>query len=315
MTSITAQQTKLDHELVLKENRLNIGKCNGRIPRGLKPKEETFQVALDTLVLTPCYLAFVITVEVYMHQIEDQDFDALPSEEDTISFLRELGHTGLSIHSMIKEASKKYGAVLPECLTSPQMKESKAYKTCLGYATGTITLKVAKKFKKASPSKKDSVPGPANEEPVQKGKRVKRYAKKSSSSPTTGIVIRELPMETQSKRKEKVDVARGVPDVTIDDSTKSESESCVNDDEDSNDEEGNEQENDSEERESDSEQDTDRSELDSEFDQQDDDDDDEVKYDDEDDDNDDDQFEGDEDRGMDSDDVQDKKADVGMTDA
>ncbi|GKE79352.1 hypothetical protein Tco_1545472, partial [Tanacetum coccineum] len=47
MTSITAQQTKLDLELVPKENRLNIGKCNGRIPRGLKPKEETFQVVMD----------------------------------------------------------------------------------------------------------------------------------------------------------------------------------------------------------------------------------------------------------------------------
>nr|GFA13440.1 reverse transcriptase domain-containing protein [Tanacetum cinerariifolium] len=43
MTSITAQQTKLDLELVPKEYRLDIGKCNGRIPRGLKPKEETFQ--------------------------------------------------------------------------------------------------------------------------------------------------------------------------------------------------------------------------------------------------------------------------------
>ncbi|GJZ14594.1 retrovirus-related pol polyprotein from transposon TNT 1-94, partial [Tanacetum coccineum] len=38
MTSITAQQTKLDLELVPKENRLDIGKCNGRIPQGLKPK-------------------------------------------------------------------------------------------------------------------------------------------------------------------------------------------------------------------------------------------------------------------------------------
>nr|GFA94289.1 hypothetical protein [Tanacetum cinerariifolium] len=57
------------------------------------------------------------------------------------------------------------------------MKESKAYKTYLGYATGTVPPKVVRKFKKASPYKKDSMPIPANEEP--------------------------------SKRKEKVDVARG----------------------------------------------------------------------------------------------------------
>ncbi|GJR59211.1 hypothetical protein Tco_1501373 [Tanacetum coccineum] len=71
MTSITAQQTKLDLELVPKENRLDTGKCNGRIPRGLKPKEETFQVVLDALALTPCYPAFIVTTdvpEVYMHQ-------------------------------------------------------------------------------------------------------------------------------------------------------------------------------------------------------------------------------------------------------
>ncbi|GJV04024.1 hypothetical protein Tco_1337593 [Tanacetum coccineum] len=82
-----------------------------------------------------------------------------------------------------KEASQIYGVVLPECLTSPEMKESKAYKTYLGYATGVVPPKIARKFKKASPSKKD----------------------------TAGIVIREAPVETKSKRKEKekVDVAHG----------------------------------------------------------------------------------------------------------
>nr|GFD20154.1 hypothetical protein [Tanacetum cinerariifolium] len=89
MSSITAQQTKLDLELVPKENRLDIGKCNGRIPRGLTPREPTFQVVLDAIALTPCYLAFLITADV----TEGRDFDALPSEEDTVSFLRELGHT------------------------------------------------------------------------------------------------------------------------------------------------------------------------------------------------------------------------------
>ncbi|GKB01716.1 hypothetical protein Tco_0829760 [Tanacetum coccineum] len=57
-----------------------------------------------------------------------------------------------------KEASQKYGVVLPNCLTSPTMKESKAYKTYLGYATGEVPPKAARKFKKASLSKKDSVP-------------------------------------------------------------------------------------------------------------------------------------------------------------
>ncbi|GJU42180.1 hypothetical protein Tco_1195137 [Tanacetum coccineum] len=84
-----------------------------------------------------------------------------------------------------KESTQIYGAILPECLTSPAMKESKAYKTYLGYAT--------------------------DEEPVQKGKRVKRPAKKSTTKPAAGVVIREVPVETKykSKEEEKVDVTRG----------------------------------------------------------------------------------------------------------
>ncbi|GJQ93481.1 hypothetical protein Tco_0004620 [Tanacetum coccineum] len=223
-----------------------------------------------------------------------------------------------------KEATQIYGAVLPECLTSPVMKESKAYKTYLGYATGVVPPKMARKFKKASPSKKDSDLVPVDEEPVQKGKRVKRPAKKSTTKPAAGVVIREAPVETKSKskEKEKVDVTRGkgiellsevalteeaqmkevrkkslrdfhkthpsgsgtvaekppsvdkitptvtsegtgdkpgVPDVTEDDSTESESESWGNDEDDSNNDqdssnEDSEQENESEEQVSDSEQ-------------------------------------------------------------
>ncbi|GKF67852.1 hypothetical protein Tco_0197531 [Tanacetum coccineum] len=110
-----------------------------------------------------------------------------------------------------KEASQIYGAVLPECLTSPGMKESKSYKTYLGYATGEVPPKVATKFKKASPSKKESELVPRDEEPIKKGKRLKTPARKSASKPATGIFITEPPVETKSKRKEKekVDVAHG----------------------------------------------------------------------------------------------------------
>nr|GEU50123.1 hypothetical protein [Tanacetum cinerariifolium] len=257
---------------------------------------------------------FKLTSEVFRDifqifpRIKDQDFDALPSEEDTVSFLRELGHTRVinSLNDVVidqmhqswrtfatlinrslsrkttaldkLQASKKYGAVLPDCLTSPKIKESKAYKTYLGYATGTVPPKVTRKFKKASPSKKDSVPVPADEEPVQKGKRVKKSAKKSSTTPTTGIVIKEPPVETQSKKQKSNDENNSNKD-------KDEENKSDDDEPPSNSEKG-----------SDSEQDTDGSESDSESDQQDDDDDD-----------DDDISKDDEDRGMDSDDVQDKK--------
>ncbi|GKA58448.1 hypothetical protein Tco_0757636 [Tanacetum coccineum] len=107
-----------------------------------------------------------------------------------------------------KESSQIYRAVLPECLTSPEMKESKAYKTYLGHATGAVPPKIARIFKKASPSKKDSIPVQEDEEPAQKGKRVKRSAKKSSTTPAAGIVFRETPVKTKSTRKEKLKEVR-----------------------------------------------------------------------------------------------------------
>ncbi|GJS41282.1 hypothetical protein Tco_0566325 [Tanacetum coccineum] len=91
------------------------------------------------------------------------------------------------------------------------MKESKAYKTYLGVATGSVPPKAARKFKKASLSKKDNVPVPEDEEPVKKGKRLKTTAKNSAYKPAKSIVIREPAVETKSKskEKEKVDVAHG----------------------------------------------------------------------------------------------------------
>ncbi|GKD71275.1 hypothetical protein Tco_1325365 [Tanacetum coccineum] len=72
-----------------------------------------------------------------------------------------------------KKASQIYGAVLPECLTSPEIKESKAYKTYLGHATCVVPPKIARKFKKV-------------------------YS----------TVFRETPVKTKSTGKEKVDVSR-----------------------------------------------------------------------------------------------------------
>ncbi|GJZ47778.1 hypothetical protein Tco_0601610 [Tanacetum coccineum] len=65
---------------------------------GLASKySETFQVVLNALALTPCYPAFLITADVteICPRVPGLDFDALPSKEDTISFSRYLGHTGV----------------------------------------------------------------------------------------------------------------------------------------------------------------------------------------------------------------------------
>ncbi|GJT10766.1 hypothetical protein Tco_0857808 [Tanacetum coccineum] len=132
MTS-KAQQIKLDNALVSPENRRVIGKCNMRINLGMKPKEPTYQVVLDSLALRTCYPAFLVTakvLDIYMHQfwatvtkhkssyrfkienkkfsvnvkvfryilniclrIQGQEFDEPPTEEEALSFNRELGHS------------------------------------------------------------------------------------------------------------------------------------------------------------------------------------------------------------------------------
>ncbi|GJV68794.1 hypothetical protein Tco_1484303 [Tanacetum coccineum] len=79
-----------------------------------------------------------------------------------------------------KETTQIYGAILPKSLTSPEIKETKAYKTYL-----------------VSP-----------EEPSIKSKRVKRPAKKSTKALTGGVVIRETPEISLSKKKEKITVEK-----------------------------------------------------------------------------------------------------------
>nr|GEX28262.1 ribonuclease H-like domain-containing protein [Tanacetum cinerariifolium] len=68
---VTTQQVALDNALVAPEKRLKIKKCNARIEFSKPQREDTYQVTLDALKLSPCYPAFLITAEfpkVYMHQ-------------------------------------------------------------------------------------------------------------------------------------------------------------------------------------------------------------------------------------------------------
>ncbi|GJT96590.1 hypothetical protein Tco_1092108 [Tanacetum coccineum] len=130
-----------------------------------------------------------------------------------------------------KEETQIYGAILLDSLTSPEMKETKEYKT---YLVST-------------------------EEATGKSKRLKRPAKKSTKAPVRGVVIRETPeIPLSKKKKEKVDVTRGkgiellsqvalnedaqfeeelvprVSDVTKEETSKSEAEFWGNDEDDKN---------------------------------------------------------------------------------
>ncbi|GKD96603.1 hypothetical protein Tco_1380500 [Tanacetum coccineum] len=102
-----------------------------------------------------------------------------------------------------KEATQIYGDVLPESLTNPEMKETKAYKTYLGFAIGATPPKKARKFKRPTSPQLTTVPV-SSEEPTRKLNRVKRPAKKPTKAPARGVVIRETPEMPLSKKKEKM---------------------------------------------------------------------------------------------------------------
>ncbi|GJZ92723.1 hypothetical protein Tco_0664788 [Tanacetum coccineum] len=84
MPDLLSPLKALDDALVALADRLEFEKCNMRLKTDMKLKEATFQVVLDALALTPFYRAFLITAV----------FEDLPLEQDILSFIRDLGHTG-----------------------------------------------------------------------------------------------------------------------------------------------------------------------------------------------------------------------------
>nr|GEU72683.1 hypothetical protein [Tanacetum cinerariifolium] len=231
-------------------------------------KKKRFKLTLE--ILRDIFKIFPI--------VQGQDFDELPIDEEIVSFLRELGHSGeiSSLNDVIidqmhqpwrtfatlinrclsrkttgldklrlfkaqilydktvfwrnkvgmhtskddylintlrfvsaKEATQIYGAIHPESLTILEIKETKAYKTYLGFTTRATPPKIARKFKKACPFKNDLNLNlvPVDEETKSAKKKV--YAKKIKRKQTSGVVIRDTHVESSSKRKEKVDVTSG----------------------------------------------------------------------------------------------------------
>ncbi|GJS33125.1 hypothetical protein Tco_0531507 [Tanacetum coccineum] len=291
-----------------------------------------------------------LDLELICPRVPGKDFDALPSEEDTVSFLRELGHTreinslndvvidqmhqpwrtfdalinrdivellwedfiyqienrvykkkekiyyprftkAIIHHFLIqektlswrnkigmhtskddylinflrfvstKESTQIYGAILPECLTSPVMKESKAYKTYLGYAIG-----VMKNLSRKVNALRDLPRSlQLSQQQVSSSERLLwkqslKVRKKEKVDVTRGKGIEflsevALTEEAQMKEVRKKSLrdfhkthpsGSGVPDVIEDDSTESESKSWLNDEDGNNNEQESKQEEESE---------------------------------------------------------------------
>ncbi|GJT29543.1 hypothetical protein Tco_0909818 [Tanacetum coccineum] len=163
MNTTKEQQKELDDALVAPENRLKIGKSNLRLSSNLKSKEPTLQVVLDALKLTPFYNAFEISAdvpEIYMQEfwvtvtrhhsslrfkldgkshtvnvdnfrdmlkicpkLPGQKFEEPPLEEDILSFIRDLGHTGeikflsdVNVNHM-HQPWRSFAAIINKCLS------------------------------------------------------------------------------------------------------------------------------------------------------------------------------------------------------
>ncbi|GKA97002.1 hypothetical protein Tco_0824896 [Tanacetum coccineum] len=126
MSIIKEQQQALDDALVPREQRLRIGNCNYRLSTTFKPKEPTFQVALDVLSLTPFYQAFLISVSVpaiYKHEFWATKFKDPPFEEEILAFIRELGYPG-DIKSLsdvkvdtLYQPWRTFGTIINKCLS------------------------------------------------------------------------------------------------------------------------------------------------------------------------------------------------------
>nr|GEU33847.1 hypothetical protein [Tanacetum cinerariifolium] len=130
------------------------------------------------------------------------------SKDKTISMRNKINlHTICddSLLGTLKFVSKtqdyqQYGALIPDDMINQNIKDSRAYKTYYDFATRKVPPRKARKYKKvASPPRKLS---PVKEaEPIKKGKRVKRPAKKSTTTPTAGVVLRDTPGVPVSKKK------------------------------------------------------------------------------------------------------------------
>ncbi|GJZ39190.1 hypothetical protein Tco_0585753 [Tanacetum coccineum] len=205
---------------------------------------------------------FKLNLEVFRYifkicpRVQGQDFDALLTDEEIMSFLRDLSHTW-EIYSL-------NDVVVDQMHQTWRTFNAPINRSLSGKTTGLVKIhlsraqilwatppKQAQKFKKPASPKLTTILA-STEEPTGMLKRVKTHAKKTTKALTRGVVIRETPEIPVSKKKEKTHpsgsgivtktapsaakikpsvtskgtvVKTGVPDVTEEESSKSEAES------------------------------------------------------------------------------------------
>ncbi|GJV94602.1 retrovirus-related pol polyprotein from transposon TNT 1-94 [Tanacetum coccineum] len=157
MSSITSQQTKLDLELVPKENRFDIGKCNGRIPHGFSLREPTFQVTLDAIALPAFLILHFSSLLMSLKCICTQS-----THISSHLHMNYLGHTGdiTSLNDVVVDQMhqpwRNFAALINRSLSRKISGLDKLRLSRAQIIWGVVPPKIARKFKKASSTKKDS---------------------------------------------------------------------------------------------------------------------------------------------------------------
>nr|GEW06002.1 hypothetical protein [Tanacetum cinerariifolium] len=126
MNTTQAQHKALDDALVVHADHLKFRKYNMRLHTDIKLKEATFQVVLDALALTPFYQAFLITIEICL-KIPRQEFEDLPLENEFLSFIKDLGHSGDIIYitdvsvDYLHQPWRAFSTIINKCLSGKEI--------------------------------------------------------------------------------------------------------------------------------------------------------------------------------------------------
>ncbi|GKC67424.1 hypothetical protein Tco_1100022 [Tanacetum coccineum] len=206
MATTTAQQIALDNALVATKKQVKIGKCNMRIDPKITLKEPTYHVATikkhdSSYRFKIDKKRFSIDMEVFREILQiclrllDQEFDDLPSEEEILSFIKDLGHTG-NVKKITDVDSAAYQTYFAFAIREATPKPKRIYKK-----TASPTIKTITKSPKETPSKKKIAP-------AKKDVSSKNPLRKQS----TGVQIRDTPSVSVLMKKAPVttDKSKGI---------------------------------------------------------------------------------------------------------
>nr|GEZ07587.1 hypothetical protein [Tanacetum cinerariifolium] len=225
---IAANQIALNNALVPPEARLKIGECNRRIEFFKPQRKATYQVTLDALKLSPCYLTFLITAEVpkiYMHQY----WNTINKVQDSTSYRFKLDNKRFRVDAEVFRDILQICPKLPDqpfnvppstdeeiisliyelrytgnIETLPDLVVYHMHQPKRTFAA-VINMCI---FRKTTRLDKLSL----TQRIYKKSKRVKRPAKKSAAVPTTCVLIKDTLGVSVSKKKAppKDDEGKGV---------------------------------------------------------------------------------------------------------